>query len=101
MKNEDVYRYDDHLSLRYLQTLPFSFFFFGLGSMSKNLDIVFMIAHCLRSIDIRFYVFFFFFLKSAQEEVILSHPPSFHIISKVIKQTDQSVFAKLSYALSL
>lgn len=36
-----------------------------------------------------------------QEEVTLCHPPSFHIISEVIKQTDQFVFAKVSYALSL
>ena len=36
-----------------------------------------------------------------QEEVMLCHPPSFHIISEVIKQTDQFVFAKVSYALSL
>lgn len=41
------------------------------------------------------------FFQWVQEEGVLSHPPCFYIISKAITQTQQSIFAKVSYVQSL
>lgn len=69
---------------------------FGLRSVLKYLAIVSVIAHCLRWIDIQFYTICF---QPAQEEVI-SPPTSFpHNLES--NKAERSVFAKISYALSL